>query len=151
MIKLCFKLFRLLLEYFTRIIGGLFLIALIAIACSYFNFKYNQSKDDVTQYKSDSLTKVKLLQGIWAVDESSNAVFSFHNDTVNYCTEVMNINVPYKYLISKDTLFLQYDGGFTKDLILKLNKDSLVLKTETGEIGHYYNRSSMREKDYNQK
>jgi len=92
--------------------------------------------------------KTKFLQGIWAIDESSNAVFNIHNDTVNYCTEVQYMNTPYKYLISADTLLLQYDGAFTKHLILKLDTDSLVMKGETGEIGRYYNRSLMQEKNY---
>jgi hypothetical protein len=77
-----------------------------------------------------------LLQGSWFGKEfNEHAVFSIRGDTITYIDDFSN----FKYSISKDTFNLLTKEPHYKQIILKLTKDSLVLKDLPGqEISKYW-------------
>jgi len=77
-----------------------------------------------------------LLQGNWwGTEYDEHAVFYIQGDTINYVEHFDR----FKYLIRKDTFDLDTKQPHYKSLILRLTKDSLILKyLPGGEISKYW-------------
>lgn len=77
-----------------------------------------------------------LLLGCWFGKEfNEHAVFSIRGDTITYIEDFSN----FKYSISKDAFDLLTKEPHYKQIILKLTKDSLVLKDlPSQEISKYW-------------
>lgn len=127
--------------------GLLILVTLFCLSCDLSNKQETKDKSllnaEGSTTESDgfinedsigktSLTEPKeMLQGIWAEGEDENAAFIVEADSILYFeSEVKN-----KYEIRQDTLTIHYGKGvIIKNHILKLTNDSLIYKTETGDI-----------------
>lgn len=66
----------------------------------------------------------KLL-GVWGPSKSENASFRIEKDSIYYPEHFKS----YKYTISKDSIFIEYDGWTYKGIFYFKN-DSLVLKSQ---------------------
>lgn len=77
------------------------------------------------------------LQGVWEIDTSSNAEFEIRGDSVYY---IEHQDKPLKWLVQKEKLIIYYDKLKVVDKIIKLTRDSLILKSEMNEISKYYKR-----------
>jgi hypothetical protein len=112
--------------------------------CYWFEYSNNTIKGLFTKRLSEFLgthsmhkDKKNYLQGVWAENPNDNALFQIVNDSIYY-TEHMDTPVSYK--INGDTLIILYDGLTTKNLILKLDADNLVFRTEDNSINRLYKR-----------
>jgi hypothetical protein len=77
------------------------------------------------------------LMGIWAKDKDENALFEINDDTIYY---VEHPDSPVHYELNDSVWTIFYDDLTTKNIILKLDGDSLVFKTEIGVVNRLYRR-----------
>ena len=82
--------------------------------------------------------KATLFQGSWAESAEGNAVFTV-KDNLIYYTE--HLKKPASYKFKNDALVIYYDGLTTENVILKLNSDTLILRTEANNINLFYKRN----------
>lgn len=92
-----------------------------------------KKSDDQNFYDS------KLLNGVWAENIDDNALFEIKNDTLRY---VEYYDTPYIAQIVKNKLVIKYldNKVLSESYILKISKDSLVLKTDDEPSLKLYNR-----------
>lgn len=111
-------------------------------------------KDSIGNYKmanKDSIyssgIKVKqkhfdyrLLNGVWAENEEDNALFQIENDTLRY---VEYYDTPYLVSLKENHLLIKYldNKVLSESEILKITRDSLILKTDEIEPLKLFNRS----------
>lgn len=96
----------------------------------------------IFQYKADAQVKLSkkeiknLLQGAWfGAEDDDAAIFSIDGDSVMYIDDFSKS----KYRVTKDTFELQTTQPHYKELIIKLNEDSLIFKeVPSGEISRYW-------------
>lgn len=105
----------------------IFFLPLVIVACICLK--------QVVHIQSDKYPQ--LLQGIWAFNKNENALFFIKRDSIYY---VEHLSSPVKYNLKGDTLLIHYEGFTTRNLILKLDQDSLVFATEIGGINRLYRR-----------
>lgn len=81
-----------------------------------------------------------LLNGVWAENEEDNALFQIEGDTLRY---VEHYNTPYLAFLNENYFEIRYldNKVLSKSIILKLTKDSLILKTAAEEPLRLFNRS----------
>jgi hypothetical protein len=94
-------------------------------------------KSSVSRVFQEKDINTAEINGIWAKNEDDNAVFWVENDSL-YPLE--HPDRPAKLEFKGDTLYTYYDGLTTKDIIIKLNSDSLVLLNEFDKIIKLYKR-----------
>jgi len=77
-----------------------------------------------------------LLEGAWFGSEDDDAaVFSIDGDTIMYIDDFSK----FKYKVTKDTFEIQTIQLHYKEIIVKLNADSLIFKeVPSGEISKYW-------------
>ena len=87
----------------------------------------------------NNLKDTKLLDGVWGESEKDNALFVIKNDTLRY---VEYYETPYLAQIVKNKLVIKYldNKVLSESYILKISKDSLVLKTDDEPSLKLYNR-----------
>jgi hypothetical protein len=108
------------------------LISIVLLSCS------NVTTTETTvQSKENVDDRTRLLQGVWAFNEEENALYEISGDSIYY-VEHSEAMIPYNLV--RDTLEIMYDGFSTKNIIQKLTNDSLVFKTEIGEVNRLYRR-----------
>lgn len=95
----------------------------------------NQKVNKETKQAKKVINKTDL-EGIWAKDENTNAAFYIKSDSMYFIE-----GEPVSYKLSKDTLITYYDGLVTRDLILSLTSDSLILINEIGDTITLYKRN----------
>jgi hypothetical protein len=88
----------------------------------------------VSKGSVDKIDKT-LLTGIWGVSKDENASFQFKKDYVYY----IDSNTKLKYTLKGNVLTYYENNAITfKEIILKLDQDSLVLKdSELEEINRF--------------
>ena len=88
------------------------------------------------QVKHSTKEIKKLMQGAWfGAEDDDAAVFSVDGDTVMYTDDFSK----FKYRVAKDTFEIQTTQPHYKELIIKLNEDSLIFKEiPSGEISRYW-------------
>ncbi|UOY08519.1 hypothetical protein L0P88_08180 [Muricauda sp. SCSIO 64092] len=90
----------------------------------------NNDKQAKPNFVIDSIDK-DLLNGIWAENEDDNALFEIEGDTIRY---VEFYDTPYLLRLEDKYLNILLDEDYiSKNEVLKIDKDSLVLKSEDGE------------------
>ncbi len=103
-----------------------------------------QGNDTVSEQTKASETDVagrgstdyrKLLKGIWAENEESNALFEIKGDSLYYFEDP----VPVFYEVIEDTFKIYIEGKVFPSQIIKLSSDSLV-RIEYGEVIRLYKR-----------
>lgn len=68
----------------------------------------------------------KIIQGIWwSVEPAPSAAFQITDSTIYY----PDMFVEYPYSLSGDTLRVHREDGIASSVILKANKDTLILKS----------------------
>jgi hypothetical protein len=111
-------------------------VSLFIIAGFIFFCHGNKQAVTTGKFNSSLSNTEKLLQGSWFGKEyDEHAVFNIDGDSINYIEHFDK----FKYRISKDTFDILTDQPHYKEIILKLTKDSLVLKELPGnEINKYW-------------
>ncbi|WP_299314623.1 hypothetical protein [uncultured Aquimarina sp.] len=82
--------------------------------------------EDVSSLKENNLQiefDRELINGVWAEDKESNALFYIENDSIFYTGQQ---DKPYAIKLDKNSFSISYDNYISKAEILKLTKDSLV-------------------------
>ena len=105
-------------------------ICSIFIACS------NEKKHSNDEENAPNNNRDKLIEGIWAENEGENALFLIEKDSIFYFDSDERVYYVYK----NDSLQIYYDGYTAKNLVNKLNQDSLVFTTEIGYVNRLYRR-----------
>jgi hypothetical protein len=95
-----------------------------------------QNNRSMTTKEFNSSNSKTLLQGAWFGKEyDEHAVFLIEGDSINYIEHFDK----FKYRVSRDTFEILTTQPHYKELILKLGKDSLILKElPSGEINKYW-------------
>ncbi len=116
--------------------------------------KQTESKDVVDENKSNSSKIVEetfeetksqqefdksLLNGIWGANEEDNAFYRIKGDSVYYLDAP---NVGYYVEMRNNSLIYHLDGVKPDFKIIKLTKDSLVMKNFVGDIIRLHNRQN---------
>ena len=105
-------------------------ISFLFIACS------NKGKHSNDEGNVLNNNQSKLIEGIWAENEEENALFLIEKDSIFYFDSDERVYYEYK----NDSLQIYYDGYTAKNLVNKLNQDSLVFTTESGYVNRLYRR-----------
>jgi hypothetical protein len=112
-------------------IASLAIIGLITVSCSY---KSSDSKKEIVKIQQDQ------LYGAWGEDDNENALFGIEEDSVFY----VDAGIKYKYSINYDTLII-YEGEFLdKNLILRVDSDSMILKGIDSKVIFRLKRGSVQ-------
>ena len=120
-----------------------YLIILIISLLSFTNKEYSKvhskelNKKQTCTEKKDKIIKPKEIQGIWASSEEENALFNIKGNSIYY-VEHPESRVTYE--IKKDTFIIYYEGFTTKNIIIKLDADSFIFKTEVDYLNELYKR-----------
>jgi hypothetical protein len=116
-----------------KILFVYFILLSFYFSCSNQKNEQSKSKEKVNSNeiiseidKSNKLEQLdtKLIQGIWYINESSNAIFEIGEDSILYVDNLRS----YPYEISKNMLIIDLDGWKSKSLILRADRDSLILQ-----------------------
>ncbi|SDY13387.1 hypothetical protein SAMN05444411_1343 [Lutibacter oricola] len=111
----------------TLIVAGIFMYKLFTInPISKTNesaIEYIERNDSLAIKKSTIIEKSKIL-GAWTDNETENATIAFDKDSVVY----VDLLRYYKYQIFNDQLLRYFENSIDTSTIIKLTKDSLVLK-----------------------
>jgi hypothetical protein len=100
----------------------LFLLSIFILGCS----SHNRNQDD-KKSTTTLIYSISDFKGVWTKNINKNAEFEIRNDTM-YLLE----GKPVRFEVHRDTLITHYEGMITKDKILKLSTDSLILLNELG-------------------
>lgn len=124
------------------------LIALISII--YFSCREVKS-DNVTNYskvtiqdsiqnkqKNDLVINKEMLIGVWGENEHGNALFEIDSDSIRY---VEFYETPYTYDLNSG-LNIHLDGYISKNKIIKLTQDSLIIESSMEEVIRLKRRDS---------
>ena len=105
-------------------------IALIWIAASCGQQATHSSEDNMNS------SSKKLLQGSWFGKEyDEHAVFRIDGDSINFVEHFDKL----KYRLSKDTFEIVTRESHTKQVIIRLTKDSLIVKDAvSGLVSKYW-------------
>ena len=97
--------------------------------------QYSRGKNSVSQRRH--LTQAQLLQGAWAECSDCNFDFSLKGNQVTfYDPGTDGKQELVHWIVSNNKLSFVYKGGLVvTDVIIKLNKDSLVLYRKDKEAG----------------
>jgi hypothetical protein len=79
-----------------------------------------------------------VFDGVWAVSDSSNAMFSIQGDTIIDFEHGDRMH----FRVSDDTMIIDYGGYFGNHEILKHTSDSLILRNEDGSVIRLYHRAT---------
>lgn len=101
------------------------LLLLLIISCA----KKNQST------ANQEITKERII-GAWGNDENGNAIFQIDKDSILYVDPLTK----YKYTFHPDTLFMYQDKFVNKLLVLKVDKDSLIIRNLDYAVIQRYNK-----------
>jgi hypothetical protein len=109
---------------FYKLIAFCFLMVLL-MGCA------NRSKEtqQINFTEKQQAINKQDLNGIWAISEDENASFRIKGDSMYFLEDTFPCFIELRF----DTLITYYDGLITKDKIIKLDQDSLVLFNEVNE------------------
>ncbi|WP_294737982.1 hypothetical protein [uncultured Flavobacterium sp.] len=118
-----------------------FILIILSSGCK----KENTTKKTLEIETKDNAEKVQFkidktfLNGVWAESEDENALFEINNNTLRY---VEYYDTSYLCLIEDGCLIITDREGvqLPKSKIMKLSKDSLVIKPLDGNLIRLYNR-----------
>jgi len=82
-----------------------------------------------------------LLNGIWAENTEDNALFEIYGDSIRY---VEFYNKSYLLILEGKLMNIVLDKGYiSKNKILKVDQDSLILRSDYGEIVRLIRRGTV--------
>lgn len=110
---------------------------LLLVSISLFICSCSEVKKDNQDFSIKSSKDTLLnFDGIWAENDSDNALFVIRGDTLRNVEHERKV----AFKIIGDTMIPSYYDIHAKSIILKHTKDSLVLKHEDNYIERLYNR-----------
>lgn len=119
-----------------RINRILFLIVVFLFQCA-----QNSDRNMGVEKRGDDFIDKKYsiynLEGIWAENEEDNALFEIRHDSL-YNFEYFDQG--FSYTLNDSVWIIHYEGFETQNIILKLNMDSLIYTTETGDTIRLHKR-----------
>ena len=111
----------------TLIVAGIFMFKLFTIKpiskTNKSKIEYIEKNDSLIVQKPNVIEKSKIL-GAWTDNETENATIAFYKESVVY----VDLLKYYKYRVFNDQLLRYFENSIDTSTIIKLTKDSLVLK-----------------------
>lgn len=112
---------------------------IILFSCKKENRKNANNNEEINKKQTSNIKIDKnLLSGVWAENEDENAIFEIKGDTLRY---VEFYGTPYFYKLVGDSIKIYLENEYVSgSKILKISQDSLVLKSDDGDIIRLYRR-----------
>jgi len=89
------------------------------------------SKDTISKGKNrNTVINRELLYGVWAENDQDNALFEIQGDSLRY---IEFSDTPYFYDLDGG-FNIHLDGYISRNKVLKIDQDSLLLESNMGEI-----------------
>jgi len=104
-------------------------ILLLSILISFIIGCINRPKETPIEGTNSIALNKQALNGIWAIGDDENASFRIKGDSMYFLEDTF----PSFIEIDSDILITHYEGLITRDKIVKLDQDSLVLLNEIGD------------------